>query len=471
MKTLNSNKAKLLLLFTRDPNVKLVNEELEYYSSDDDSLIGFVSRDKVDDTFHAMLFDRDSRNKYCLVLMELDYCSIEEARLGLEKLMITYKKDERALRREQPANDFFTPRTKPEQRHPFFELLLDKDGFYCAAKSVIEELSYHFEDRDGNFVNQFQSKNGFDARIWELYLWCYFGEEDFHFNYDHDAPDFIIEKKGFEVAIEAVHVNRKQSFSDPVNIPTFEEISKKMENEIPLMYGSPLYSKLTHTYHDQPYWELTHVKGKPLVYAIADFHADMSMTWSFPGIISILYGIDQKAIHNDDGTISLENESGIVFQKGELKIMPLFLDAQFKHVSAVLFSPCGTLTKFNRMGVQAGYGNSNNKLFQIKMCYNNASDSIFPNVSGAIVNENCHETWADGIQIFHNPLAEIPLDPGLFPHAGHHFYDKGLVKSLIPQNHIISTITYNIKNLPFDPPSFSSQSADKFDEIIKKWRM
>ena len=43
MKPLNSNRANLLLLFTRDPFVKLVNKELEYYSSDDDSLIGFVS--------------------------------------------------------------------------------------------------------------------------------------------------------------------------------------------------------------------------------------------------------------------------------------------------------------------------------------------------------------------------------------------------------------------------------------------
>ena len=451
MKPLNSNRANLLLLFTKDPFVKLVNKELEYYSSDDDSLIGFVSIDREDYTFHAMLFDRDSRNKYCLVSMKLDYCSIEEARLGLEKLMNTYVRNEIALRKDIPANDFFIPVTKQEQRHPFFDKLLDKEGFFTAAKSVIEELSFHFEDRDGNFVDQFQSKNGFDARIWELYLWCYFREENFHFSYDYDAPDFMIEKMGYEVAIEAVHVNRKQSIEEPANILTLEEIRRKMEDEIPLMFGSPLYSKLKHTYQNQPYWELNHVKGKPLVYAIADFHADMSMTWSFPGIISILYGI--------------------VFQKGELRIKPLFLDEQFKHVSAVFFSPCGTLSKFNRMGVQAGYGSMKNKLFQIKMCYNALPNAILPNVFGSIVNESCHETWADGIQIFHNPFAEIPLNPALFLHAGHHFYENGLIRSVIPHNHIISTTTYNIKNFPSDPPSFTFQSSDKFDEVIKKWRM
>ena len=48
MKPLNPNKANLLLLFTRDPFIKLVNKELEYYSSKDDSQIGFVSLDKAE---------------------------------------------------------------------------------------------------------------------------------------------------------------------------------------------------------------------------------------------------------------------------------------------------------------------------------------------------------------------------------------------------------------------------------------
>ena len=61
----------------------------------------------------------------------------------------------------------------------------------------------------------------------------------------------MIEKMGYEVAIEAVHVNRKQSIEEPANIPTLEEIRRKMEDEIPLMFGSPLYSKLKHTYQNQ----------------------------------------------------------------------------------------------------------------------------------------------------------------------------------------------------------------------------
>ncbi len=140
-------------------------------------------------------------------------------------------------------------------------------------------------------------------------------------------------------------------------------------------------------------------------------------------------------------------------------------------MSAILFSPCGTLPKFNRMGIQAGYGNHKNKVYQIKICYNSNPNAILPNVIGKVVNEECRETWADGIQIFHNPFAEIPLSPNLFPRAGHHFYKDGLLESSVPNDHIISTMTYNIKNLPIDPPSFNIHSSEEYDKVIKKWRL
>jgi hypothetical protein len=48
-------------------------------------------------------------------------------------------------------------------------LLLDECVVYNPAKEMIEEISNEFEDKDGNFVQQFQT-TGFDARLWELFL-------------------------------------------------------------------------------------------------------------------------------------------------------------------------------------------------------------------------------------------------------------------------------------------------------------
>ena len=83
MKSLNPNRANILLMFTRTPAVKLVNKELEYYQSDDEKLIGFISVDLEDKTYHAMLFDRNSLGQYQIVDMSLDHETIDEARNSL----------------------------------------------------------------------------------------------------------------------------------------------------------------------------------------------------------------------------------------------------------------------------------------------------------------------------------------------------------------------------------------------------
>jgi len=460
-----------LLLFTRTPNVKMVNKELEYYQSDDEKLIGFVSFDIIDHTYHAMLFDRNSLGRYETVDMRLDHDTIAEARVGLAEMMDGYVRDDDALKRNGKKNDYYTLEVEKSQIHPNFMILKD-DRFYSAAKKVIEEVGYHHIDIDGNFTNQMQSINGFDARIWELYLWCYFREEDFEFDTTHDAPDFMLKKYGEEVAVEAVHVKRTQGLDEDMTEIDIKTIFEKLRNEMPVMYGSSLFSKLKHENQKQKYWELSHVKGKPLLFAIADFHADMSMTWSFPAITSILYGVNQMAEIDEDGKTTLVNAFGEKYtKKNKVEISPLFLNDEFKHVSAVLFSPCGTITKFNRMGVQAGYGDSKYTLLQMKICYNHLQNALYPNVFFNVIDESCGETWADGIQIFHNPMAEIPLNPELFPHAGHHFYKDGLLYSDMPQNSIISTMTWNIKNMPVKMRNLSFHTKEAYDHIVKQYNL
>jgi len=66
---------------------------------------------------------------------------------------------------------------------------------------------------------------------------------------------------------------------------TPEEVMAEQENAMPIRFGSPLYSKL-----QKRYWDLPHVTGHPLVFAIADFHDDQSMLWSSTSLIDYLYG-------------------------------------------------------------------------------------------------------------------------------------------------------------------------------------
>jgi hypothetical protein len=84
--------------------------------------------------------------------------------------------------------DFFTPIVKQASLNPAFVGLSNLNG-YSSARGIIEPMMRWYEDADGNFVEQFQS-TGFDARIWELYLFAAFTEIGYEISRIHAIPDF-----------------------------------------------------------------------------------------------------------------------------------------------------------------------------------------------------------------------------------------------------------------------------------------
>jgi hypothetical protein len=52
------------------------------------------------------------------------------------------------------------------------------------------------------------------------------------------------------------------------------------------------------------------------------------------------------------------------------------------------------------------------------------------------------ETWMEGLDVFHNPNAAIPLQPEMLPGAAHHFLLKdGQLKTLAPAWHPFGSST------------------------------
>ncbi len=107
-------------------------------------------------------------------------------------------------------------------------------------------------------LEKFQTK-GFNARIWELFLYVYLYDAGFEFIHGNAAPDYHLSFYGNECCIEAVTVNPSQSSdrADAKQPETLEEILELTDNYLPLKFGSTLYSKL-----QKKYWEKEHVKGK-----------------------------------------------------------------------------------------------------------------------------------------------------------------------------------------------------------------
>lgn len=404
---INKKLFDIYLLFTRVPFVRYFTKELEFYRNGNGRLLGLISFDKIDNDFYGCILSRDEAKQYRAISVKASIPTIAEARKWIDEKMIADSITFHDNRYK--FFDVFRDSKNKQQLHPNYKLLSELVRF-SSAKEVIKEISYHYKDIDGNFIEQFQSLNGFDSRIWELYLFCFFREQYFSFKRNYNAPDYIIDKYNQEIAVEAVIVSRKTGIDSQGEI-SIEEKHTKLKNEIPLLYGSALYDKMK-----RKYWEKEHVKDIPFLIAIADFHDTRSMTWSSTALIEYLYGYTYKHTFDENGyliVIPVKVES-YVKENGTEIPSGFFFQPGSENISAIIFSSCGTLSKFNRMGKQAGLGSERVTLIKEGVYYDHTPNAAEPILLVERVDENSSETWSEGVSVFHNPLAIKPLNPNLF---------------------------------------------------------
>jgi hypothetical protein len=446
---ISKEKFNCFTLFTRQPEIAPIYEEIEYYSNEEETIIGVLVLDNIDFDFSAALLCPDEIGRFRAFDFQTDFDMLGHAREWLKRKMIWHTSlGVRSFNQGDGGKgiDLFKSVVPKEKEHPYFSLL-NGDDIFKPAKKLISLMMPHFNDIDGNFVQQFQS-TGFDARVWELYLFAYLVEEEFLIRRKYDRPDYIVRKGEKEVAIEAVIVGRKKEnppkythFGKEINAKTKSEIDVILENEMPIRFGSPLFSKL-----QKKYWTLSHVQGKPLIFAIADFHDDMSMTWSFPALISYLYGFKHKHHYDENGKLIIEPIKIDKHTLGEKEIPSgFFFQPEVENVSGILFSTSGTISKFNRLGKHAGFGDKNLKQFRVGMKHNHNPNADKPYYFSYEVDENGRELWCEGISIFHNPNALIPIDKSLFPSIAHHEFKDGQIISFIPEFYPYASYTINLK--------------------------
>jgi len=449
IRELDEKRFNALAGHSRSPAAAYVSEEIAWFANEDESILGALLHDIVDDDFAAIVMARDEARVYrCFDL----HCSIstpDEAKDWLIGAMKWHTgQGLRVCAPGEPTKgvDLFSPIIAPQKQHPAFALL-SNDTAYVPAKGIINEMMPHFVDVDGNFVEQFQS-TGFDARLWELYLHTYLIEEQLFIEREFEVPDFIVKKYGKTVAIEAVIVGRKKEKpatyfrSDPrlLDPGTIRELHR---NEMPIRFGSPLYTKL-----QKEYWKLPHVNNQPLVFAIADFHDDQSMVWSGTALINYLYGVHHE-FHFDEKNQLVITPLLIDTHKIGAKEIPsgFFFQPNSEYVSAVLFSASGTISKFNRIGRQAGFAAPNVTMIRMGTYHDHDPNASVPKMFRYVVDESCSETWAEGVSMFHNPNALHPVPRELFPTIAHHEFKDGQIVSLLPEFHPYGSFTLNIRTV------------------------
>ncbi len=347
-----------------------------------------------------------------------------------------------------------------DKLHPQFQILRDAPGF-SPARQMFEDVFSTYKDLDGNFLEQLQS-SGFDARVFELYLHAYFSRSGFKIDRSHQSPDFLVCKRGMTVAVEATTVNAAQSGVLAAEGKSVRSLSDKERaeygrNELPIRFGSPLLSKLR-----ERYWDLPQCKSLPFVIAIQAFQDQGSLEFSDSSLASYLYGIEHDASWDHKGNLVVQERTIDKHALGTKTISSnFFSQPETEHISAILFTNCGTTAKFSRMGYQSGYGNERVTIKRMGYCYNPDKDAMDPTFFSYDL--DCPpmvESWGQGLVLLHNPNCRVPVPKGFFGPIVQGYYKSGRYLPEYGEWHpfmsqTLSTYVNNLKQIT--PPQIVAQ--------------
>jgi hypothetical protein len=421
--------------------VNQIYEEREWWADEDERVIGVVVFDKIDDDWSYMVLGRDETGLFRGMDQGIELPSQASARANLKERLAHYsdsgaqvfpQADETEERKE-----ILRPVVPVEQLHSDFRHLID-DPQYSAARRVIEETAYAFVDVDGNYIRDFQT-TGFPGRLWELYLFRFLYEQEFFLHREFKRPDYCASQGNFRIGIEAVTVNPTAGEAAPVP-KSNKEIKSLLDGYMPIKFGSSLYSKL-----QKKYWEDEHMQDAPLTIAIHDFHAGNSMIWSAPALHEYLYGV-RLSIERDASGAPIERQEPIAEHVWKEKriLSGFFSQPDAEHISAVLFSNASTLSKWNRMGRMAGFGDPDTIMYRRGFKENPDPDALEPvGFSVEVKHGTYEESWSEDIRVFHNPNAIRPLPMNLFQDCSNMFFRDGKFYSAEPPgNYIITSTTF-----------------------------
>ena len=110
----------------------------------------------------------------------------------------------------------------------------------------------------------------------------------------------------------------------------------------------------------------------------------------------------------------------------------------------MVFSNSGTISKFVRMGILAGFGSKRIKVIRFGTVFDPDPDATEPRrFAVAVTGEGYAEAWADGLNVYHNPRALLPFPPEWLPGAAHHRLLPGGQRSdSVSAGHVIASWTH-----------------------------
>jgi len=318
--------------------------------------------------------------------------------------------------------DLFTPIVTAEKFNPNFRSVLIPAEI--DERRVVSSWADGFVDRDGKFVQEFQTT--FNSSFWELYLHAVFRKFGITVDWRYERPDFLLTKETMVAVVEATTANAAHGHPN--------EWDRELTPEALLKYPIPAINReatirlsnavtAKHRKYCESYRKLSHVAGRPFVIAVSPFEQPFFNLQHDRPIRSLLYDyyVDEEAYYAAPGKYpngppgvalgSLIKDNG-----GEIEL-GFFKSNVMEEISAVLFTCLATWGKVNALA------DSSVKTSLFNYIRNDATGR--PVQRAGVKKADYRETLEDGLQIYHNPFAKVPLDPAFFraPGVVQHFYD------------------------------------------------
>lgn len=451
----------ILAIGTRMAQMFGLADEVSWWCTADERIIASIAFDYADEEYTGIILARDEMGRFRCVEPLASKNTQRKAEIGLRmhiaKVVETIDLDTYGNQGEAtnvPIDLFNVPETLDRDKlHPYFVHLLEDPGKQ-PARAVLSEIARWLAPAEPHLVREFQT-SGFDQRLWEIYLWAAF--KDSFLNVEQlEAPDFACKGNLADFTVEATAVSPSQAgpLAEHPNPQTPEEISAFVKDYMAIKFGSALTSKLNKTNaQGLHYWERDESKDKPFLIAIADFHEPPekfetgSMVYTQTALWTYLYGF---RVTWENGASELKiSEEPITEHRYGSKTIPsgFFNQPDAENISAVLFSNAGTLAKFDRIGVTGGFGAENHTYMRMGFRYDPDPNAVIGKWFTIDVSHDTYEEfWSQELQVFHNPNATIPFPPEALLTATHHYLEDGSLKSIMPDDAVLNSITWVIKH-------------------------
>lgn len=318
--------------------------------------------------------------------------------------------------------DLFIPIVEQDKLHQKFKFLLEPT--YQNEREILNAWWNEFVLKDGKVktINEFQTT--FHSMFWELYLNKVFLDSGYIIDEKVKSPDFFIHFNKHKISIEAVIANiakdgdseDKRTLQDAFGENDINQIS---DEAIVRLFNAIDYKNKEYF---KNYKDNNNVESNPFTIAIADYgQINYGQSYIY-AMLSLLYSAyydpkdmtDLKILCNDNFNREYKFKEKHLKKNGGSLTIGLFQNKDYSHISAIIYSSTLTLGKLTSL--------SSNHFYPRFVLIDRDLPSFDQNESTIKVirysGSNPDEILNDGLFVFHNPLADKPLNDDFLKQKG-----------------------------------------------------